>query len=102
MKIKEQIEKEIRDILRLEDIDSTRRTRLEKSELLKAKLQVIESYEKEILEMIENYCNEEIEYLENHVREANKGIKINVEMVNSWIHQTKKIKRELKSKIRSE
>lgn len=36
--------------------------------------------------------DEEIEYLENHIEKANKGIKINVERIESWIFQTRRIK----------
>jgi hypothetical protein len=36
--------------------------------------------------------DEEIDYLENHVLKANEGIKINVERVQSWIFEAKKIK----------
>ncbi len=44
---------------------------------------------------VKDYLDEEINYLENHVKTANEGIKINVERVESWIFEAKKIKKEL-------
>ena len=53
---------------------------------------------KEQAKEVIKYLNEEIKYLENHIIIANSGIKINEQMVNSWIHQTQRIKKELLEK----
>ena len=63
-----------------------------------AELKGIELAEKEFVK----YLDEEIEYLENHVKTANKGIKINVERVESWIFEAKKVRQELKQVVNDE
>lgn len=49
---------------------------------------------------IKDYLNEEIEYLENHVKRANKGIKINLERIESLIFKAKKIRKIYSKKTR--
>ena len=44
---------------------------------------------------INKLLNEEIKHLEGHILIANKGIKIDVERTNSWIFQTKHLKKKI-------
>jgi hypothetical protein len=47
------------------------------------------------LKDLQEYFDEEIDYLENHVKTANEGIAVNVKMIESWVFEVKRIKKEI-------